>query len=69
MSVPTVALADSTIAVVPAAVSRARYSVFQATPQRTAPLTQPRPQMRSVLKQDVAHDVPTLVDLICKPLN
>ncbi len=34
--------------VVPAAVSSARYKVFQATPQRMAPPTQPRPQMRSV---------------------
>ena len=33
--------------VVPAAVSRARNSVFQATPQRTPPARQPRPQTRS----------------------
>ncbi|MDT4825186.1 hypothetical protein FQZ97_584630 [compost metagenome] len=34
--------------VVPAAVSSASTSVFHATPQRTPPARQPRPQMRSV---------------------
>lgn len=33
--------------VVPAAVSSASTSVFQATPQRTPPARQPTPQMRS----------------------
>ena len=33
--------------VVPTAVSKARKSVFQATPQRTPPARQPRPQVRS----------------------
>ena len=40
MSVPNV--------VVPAAVSRARNSVFQATPQRTPPTRQESPQTRSL---------------------
>ena len=34
--------------VVPVAVSRASMSVFQATPQRTPPATQPTPQLRSL---------------------
>ena len=34
--------------VVPVAVSSARNSVFQATPQRTPPARQPRPQLRSL---------------------
>ena len=34
--------------VVPAAVSSASTSVFQATPQAAPPVTQPTPQMRAV---------------------
>ena len=34
--------------VVPVAVMSASHKVFQATPQRPAPCTQPKPQTRSV---------------------
>jgi hypothetical protein len=43
------------ITVVPAAVSSARYSVFQATPQRVPPATQPSPQMRSVERRSTSE--------------
>ncbi len=42
------------ITVVPAAVSRARNSVFQATPQRTPPARQPRPQTRSCARRSAS---------------